>query len=130
MAHPYTRVFLLIFVVCLVLLVLTAYIVRDINFSYLDCSIHLDKFVRIWPHNTSTAENSKHKGQRRVLFWTPFFGAHDGWLGHFHIAMKTCPSNCTVTTDRRRVKTSDAVIFHLTDLWPWVTMPVYRLVSF
>lgn len=74
------------------------------------------------------------KSVRTILFWTTFFREPFN-LENNRRCLATCPYKCEVTNDKAKISEADAVLFHLSDLWPshWrigtksmVEMPTYR----
>lgn len=52
-----------------------------------------------------------------ILFWTPFFGGQNSFLGEEGKKIKDCPINtCIFTDNRTMVNKSDALIFHPLDM--------------
>ncbi|XP_062612692.1 glycoprotein 3-alpha-L-fucosyltransferase A-like [Saccostrea cucullata] len=65
--------------------------------------------------------------QKRILLWTRYF--YDGmWERTARNALdkSVCPYQCTLTSDKSTIKESDAVVFHLLDLYFWESPPKYR----
>ncbi|KAL3856178.1 hypothetical protein ACJMK2_010961 [Sinanodonta woodiana] len=54
-------------------------------------------------------------GTPKILNWTPFFGAMV-WHHEALDCIKTCPWKCTLTDNKNEIASSDAVLFHLSDI--------------
>ncbi|CEF71649.1 Alpha-(1,3)-fucosyltransferase C [Strongyloides ratti] len=68
---------------------------------WIDISKKYDKFI----HKSISNDNKK-----QILFWTTFFGSND-------LSNLQCKSlNCIITNDKSLFSTSDAVIFHFSDI--------------
>ena len=50
------------------------------------------------------------------MIWTPFFGGW-GWYDDARNAIKSCDSICVVTKEKSEIESSDAVLFHASDMW-------------
>ncbi|OWF46873.1 alpha-(1,3)-fucosyltransferase C-like [Mizuhopecten yessoensis] len=67
----------------------------------------------------------KEKSKRLILVWTPIF-MQWFWTDTLQKQMSECACDCSVTSDRSRIKEADAVLFHIFDLWFWLGLPTYR----
>ncbi|XP_021364567.1 glycoprotein 3-alpha-L-fucosyltransferase A-like [Mizuhopecten yessoensis] len=63
-------------------------------------------------HNTSHWVN---KTSKTVLIWTGFF-FDDTWVDSFKNAFKLYKCKCIATADKSKIKSADAVVFHLHDI--------------
>ena len=69
-----------------------------------------------WPgdrdaYKTVYTESLKPRNITNILLWTTFFG--DSWYSD--IFNTVCPLGCRLTTDKRELEDSDAVVFHMAD---------------
>ena len=72
-----------------------------------------DKYITTYKHN-----HWKKADVKNILIWTPFFHGW-GWVEDAKNAMKTCPASCSVTNDKSKLGSSDAIVFHASDLWKY-----------
>ena len=56
-----------------------------------------------------------------IVVWTPYFGEW-GWEIIANTSMKSCPSKCMYTRDRKKVEKADAVLFNSNDMWKYRTL--------
>lgn len=55
----------------------------------------------------------------RILMWTSFYGSWHGMLNNERTLEEVasgCPTKCFITNDRRRLASSDAIVFHVRNL--------------
>ncbi|KAL3856175.1 hypothetical protein ACJMK2_010958 [Sinanodonta woodiana] len=83
--------------------------------------ISLD-YVRLHPSTGYikyfTTSNSYKNNTPKILFWTPFFGSMV-WYRESMDCIRLCPWKCELTDNKDEITTSDALLFHLTDI-TWV----------
>lgn len=68
----------------------------------------------------SADTNNVSKDQPRILLWTTFHGLWPGELDPTmtgEVRTTNCPFNCSVTNDRDLLESSDAIVFHMRDIY-------------
>ena len=76
---------------------------------------------------TEQPANSTHDGSSNatvhILYWTPFFGVQDWFIGITDSPFLTCRYKCSASYDKAVYNASDAVLFHMRDM---AALPQYR----
>lgn len=76
-------------------------------------NLSLDKYITRYEHNYW-----KNTSVKNILIWTPFFDGW-GWVKDAQDGIDSCPTKCTVTSDRSTLKSADGILFHANDLWKY-----------